>query len=384
VRDRPNLALPRSDLDVLMATLDVDVIGLIECLVSPGWRLSFGSADAPAIHYNLSGTGRMVVGGFSPFPLVPHTLVITPAKKPFHIEVDDRTAAKTVNVVEAQWDPRFGERIQQFVAGDVDPMLMLICGYFRATYGSSIDLFAGLSTPIVERFEPADELGSKLQAALVEISGRQVGMQAMTTAILKQVLVTLVRRSLNSTSVWLERFSILSDRQISLAFADMVARPSADHSVTALAQKAGLGRSAFMARFVRAIGCSPMVALRQIRMKRAADMLAARTFSVKQIARRSVIGAAAAFSVPFAKCMDTSRQNLRVMDRTPIEDTAKWLRQLQQARPPRCDRLRIRSMINGYRIDSHRAFPFIRRRRHPPTNSQYAFKAAVLLHTASG
>ena len=48
--DRPNLALPRSDLDVLMATLDVDVIGLIECLVSPGWRLSFGSVDALAIH----------------------------------------------------------------------------------------------------------------------------------------------------------------------------------------------------------------------------------------------------------------------------------------------------------------------------------------------
>jgi hypothetical protein len=30
--------------------------------------------------------------------------------------------------------------------------------YFRATDGSSIDLFAGLRTPIVERFEPADEL----------------------------------------------------------------------------------------------------------------------------------------------------------------------------------------------------------------------------------
>src|SRR5216110_416096 len=109
--DSPNLVLPRSALDVLMATLNVDVIGLIECLVSPGWRLSFGSADAPAIHYNLSGTGRMVV---------------------------------------------------------------LICGYFRATYGTSIDLFAGLSTPIVERFEPGDELGSKLQAALAEISSRQV------------------------------------------------------------------------------------------------------------------------------------------------------------------------------------------------------------------
>jgi transcriptional regulator GlxA family with amidase domain len=150
---------------------------------------------------------------------------------------------------------------------------------------SSIDLFASLSTPIVERFEPSDELGSKLQAALAEISGRQVGMQAMTTAILKQVLVTLVRRSLNSTSAWLERLSILSDRQIARAFADMVALPSADHSVMALAQKAALSRSAFMARFVRAIGCSPMVALRQMRMKRAADMLAARAFPVEQIAR---------------------------------------------------------------------------------------------------
>src|SRR5262245_20858676 len=219
------------------------------------------------------------------FPLVPHTVVITPAKESFHIEVDDRTAVTTVNVVEARWDPRFGERIQRFVAGDVDPMITLICGYFRATYGSSIDLFAGLSTPIVERFEPSDELGSKLQAALAEISGRQVGMQAMTTAILKQVLGTLIRRSLNSTSAWLERFSMLTDRQIARAFADMVALPSADHSVMALAQKAALSRSAFMARFVRAIGCSPMVALRQIRMKRAADMLAAKTLSVEQIAR---------------------------------------------------------------------------------------------------
>ena len=34
------------------------------------------------------------------FPLVPHTLVITPAKESFHIEVDDRTAVTTVNVVE--------------------------------------------------------------------------------------------------------------------------------------------------------------------------------------------------------------------------------------------------------------------------------------------
>jgi AraC-like DNA-binding protein len=57
-----------------------------------------------------------------------------------------------------------------------------------------------------------------------------------------------------------------------------------------------------------------------------------------------------------------------------------------RSRQGRCDAIvsELRSMINGYRIDGHRAFPFTRRRRHPPTNSQYAFQAAVLWHTGSG
>jgi quercetin dioxygenase-like cupin family protein len=40
-------------------------------------------------------------------------------------------------------------------------------------------------------------------------------------------------------------------------------------------------------------------------------------------------------------------------------------------------------MTNGYRIDSYTAFPFIWRRRHPPTNSQHALEADLLWPTAS-
>jgi hypothetical protein len=73
-----------------------------------------------------------------------------------------------------------------------------------------------------------------------------------------------------------------------------------------------------------------------------------------------------------------------VMDRTPVEDTAGG--DGSRSRQGRRDAIasELKSMINGYRIDSHRVFPFIRRRRHPQTNSQYAFQAAVLWHTASG
>jgi transcriptional regulator GlxA family with amidase domain len=160
----------------------------------------------------------------------------------------------------------------------------LICGYFRASYGMSIDLFAKLPSPIVERFETADDLEHKLKSALAEISAQQVGMRAMTTALLKQVLVTLLRRSLSSTDLWLERFSMLSDQQIARAFVDMVARPGAPHSVLTLSETAGLSRSAFMARFAAAFGSSPMVVLRQLRMRRAANMLAANILSIEQVA----------------------------------------------------------------------------------------------------
>jgi AraC-like DNA-binding protein len=174
--------------------------------------------------------------------------------------------------------------VQRFLAGDNEPKVMLICGYFRASYGMSIDPFATLASPIVEYFESADDLDYKLKSALAEISARQVGMDAMTTALLKQVLVTILRRSLSSADLWRERFSTLSDPQIARAFVDMLARPGAPHSVLTLSQTAGLSRSAFMARFSRAFGCSPMAALRQLRMRHAASMLAANALSIEQIA----------------------------------------------------------------------------------------------------
>ena len=268
-----------------MTTLDVNVVWLTECLVSPGWRLSFPANDLPAIHYNLAGSGEMVVGDAPAIPLDPHTLVITPPRQPFRIDVTIDHGMAALRVMEARWrSANSSEVLHRFVAGDIEPMVMLICGYFRASYGRSIDLFATLPSPIVERFETADDLEHMLRSALAEISAQQVGAEAMALALLKQVLVRLLRRSLSSADVWLERFSILSDPQIARAFVDMLARPGASHSLLTLSQTAGLSRSAFMARFAAAFGCSPMAVLRQLRMRHAADMLATNVLSIAQIA----------------------------------------------------------------------------------------------------
>jgi AraC family transcriptional activator of mtrCDE len=269
-----------------MTALEVNVVRLMECRVSPGWRLSFPATGMPAIHYNLMGMGHMVVGNAPAIPLAPHTLVIAPPRQPFRIDVAiDQRRSSALRVVEARLrSDAPAETVQRFVAGDDEPKVTLICGYFRASYGTSIDPFATLPSPIVEQFESADDLEYKLKSALAEINAQQVGMEAMTTALLKQVLVTLLRRSMSSADLWMERFSMLSDPQIARAFADMLARPGSPHSVLTLSQAAGLSRSAFMARFADAFGCSPMAALRQLRMRHAAHLLAATTLSIEQIA----------------------------------------------------------------------------------------------------
>jgi len=308
-----NLRASRPDLGILMAMLEVDVISLTECSVSRNRQLSFPASEAAGIHYNLEGIGQMFVGTGPAIPLTPHTLVITPPKQPFRIDAAPGAAART-EMVEARWKSGdLSETGKRISAGNGDPGVNMICGYFHASYGASIDLFATLASPIVERFDATDQLGYRLEAALTELVDRQVGMEAMATALLKQVLITLLRRSLNSGDLRLKQFSILSDPQVTRAFARMAADPGALHSVTTLSEIAGLSRSAFMARFASAVGCSPMAALRQLRMRKASNLLTANVLSIEQIAHAIGYESRSSFSRAFRRAFGNDPAEYRAL-----------------------------------------------------------------------
>src|ERR1700744_5618266 len=97
-RERPmSLITPSrastADLDNLIRSLDIEVVALTQILVPQGFRAEMGKVDAPAIHYNLKGSGRISINGGPYFPLTPHLLVIVPPLTPFSIEVDSDTKA---------------------------------------------------------------------------------------------------------------------------------------------------------------------------------------------------------------------------------------------------------------------------------------------------
>jgi AraC family transcriptional regulator, activator of mtrCDE len=282
----PNLTkrIAAPDLDRLITTLEVDFVRLAECVVSPGWRLSLGQADTPAIHYNLTGAGRMIAGQWPPILLSPHTLAVLPPRTSFKIEVDHYSGSP-LRTVESRQFPFEPGKLRRVVAGDGDPRVIMICGYFSASYGASIDLFARLPVPIVEKFDATDQLDEKLKSALAELVAQEIGSGAMTMALMKQVLVTILRRSLKSTNLWAARIGLLTDPQIARALSDMVSRPDGPHSIATLSSTSALSRSAFMSRFKNALGASPMTVLRQVRMRQAKVLLAVDSLSIDQVAR---------------------------------------------------------------------------------------------------
>jgi AraC family transcriptional activator of mtrCDE len=321
VGEKQLLRIASSDLDNLLTVLDVSFVRLSECLVSPGWRLELGGIDAPGLHYNIEGTGRMVVGDLA-IELKPHTLVILPARQHFRLEVPS-DEAPAVNILDGRAMAFAPGEVRRYVAGSSESRIILICGYFRAMYGASMDLFASLSAPIVEQFDASDQLDGKLKSALAELVAQEAGVGAMTTSLLKQVLVVLLRRSLRSIDLWVERFPMFSDPHIARAFADMVTQPGAPHSIQSLSQSACLSRSAFMSHFTSLFGRAPMEVLREIRMRQAAALLANDSMSIEQIAR----------AVGYERRSSFMRAFRKVYGNNPSDYRATILGKLEQQHP---------------------------------------------------
>jgi AraC family transcriptional regulator, activator of mtrCDE len=283
VAGEPFWRISRQDVDKLMTTLDVTFVRLSECALAADAHLAVARTDVSTIHYGFRGAGFILLDDETPVRLTPHKLVIVPPGR-----------ATTVAATEHATAPRNAGKhnnggftpgsSQRHTVGDGEPALVLACGSFRANYGPALDLFASLATPIVETFDVHDQLDKVMVYAMAELAAQDVGGGPMSAALLKLVLLALLRRCLVSTNAWVERFSILSDPPIARAFAEMASRPSLPHTVQSLSHAVGLSRSAFMARFSASFGESPMSLLRRVRMRHAADLLAANALSIDQVA----------------------------------------------------------------------------------------------------
>jgi AraC family transcriptional activator of mtrCDE len=298
----PASRIPAPELDRLLSTLEVNFVKLTECLVSPGWRLSFRPEELPAVHYTIQGRGRFGIGETFSVDLEPHSLVIVPPGRAFQIDsmVEHRPVA-TLEYDPLKWPLVPPGEVRRIIAGEDEPRMLVICGYFRASYGTSLNLFSPHGAPIFEKFDSRDQLDQKLRTALDELVMQEIGAGAMTASLLKQVLIAVFRRSMSSMDLWIERFSALRDVHVARALAEMVARPGAPHTLQSLAELSGLSRSGFVERFTTVLGRAPMAVLRELRLRHAAHLLNVDGVSVEQAANAAGYQSRSSFIRAFRK-----------------------------------------------------------------------------------
>jgi AraC family transcriptional regulator, activator of mtrCDE len=302
VNGRPASRIPKHELDRLLSILEVNFVKLSECLIGPGWRLSFQPEELPAVHYTIQGSGRFSIGEAFSVDIAPHSLIIVPPGKAFRIDsmVEHRPVG-TIEYNSLKWPQEPPGKLRRIIAGENEPKTTIICGYFRASYGISLDLFSPYGAPIFEKFDSKDQLDQKLRAALDELVAQEIGAGAMTASLLKQVLIAVFRRSVNSEDLWIERFSALRDLHIAKALAEMVARPGAPHTLQSLAEISGLSRSGFIERFTTVLGRTPITVLRELRLRYAAQLLNMDSIPVEQVASAAGYQSRSSFIRAFRK-----------------------------------------------------------------------------------
>lgn len=284
---KAGLKISASTLNSLITELDVQLVSFSECLLSPGYRLNVKRHESPCIYYVIAGSGVLHFPGAPPIAVKPHALIIVPPNYSFSLETGEQNSMGDIVTVNGFDNIDQANLVGTFSAGNKAPKTIVFCVFVRTLFCKSMGLFETLSEPVVEEFNADDRLDIKLRSVMAELMSQEVAAGAMTAALLKEIIITLFRRSISSLTSWAGRVSVLSDPQVALAFANMVTQPGKAHTIHTLATGACLGRSTFIARFSNTVGQSPMTVLRELRMRQAALQLQMSNLPVEQILRNA-------------------------------------------------------------------------------------------------
>jgi AraC family transcriptional activator of mtrCDE len=258
-------------LGMLIETLHVDLLALQVMHLDEGKPVFVSNGGAAQIYYGRCGDISLAPVGEPQVDLGPNVLVIIPP-----------VAQATVNEPP---DRLQSGAVLSFSRREGMASATVISGSLRVSCGHAIDLFRTIAEPVIEQFDPEDKLDLMLSSAAAELSADGIGSSTAASSLVQHVMVKVLRKSLASTCAWARRLALLADPHIAGALSDMVARPGSPHSVLSLARRAAMSRTAFMVRFSKVLGMSPMVLLREIRMRRAARYLALDSRSIDDIAR---------------------------------------------------------------------------------------------------
>ena len=270
---------PRLDITKLIAPLQLAIAANGVTAVPSGQRRELSRPTTLMMHFVKSGSGWLASENRPSVSVFQNSLVIVSPGHPTTLRAASSPSAGAghIRFTEsdlsnlARYDESTGEGLVVFSAA------------ISAAYTSDVGLFDSLRGPLIERLEVGSACAMALADIERELAARDCGMDAMLDAMLRQIVVQVLRRSMASGQAWSERFGAFEDERIARCLINMANTPGANHSTVRMASEAGLSRSFFMRRFHEAFGVTPGAVLRQLRMRRAVVLLRGDQLSVGRI-----------------------------------------------------------------------------------------------------
>jgi AraC family transcriptional activator of mtrCDE len=301
-------------LDRLLSDLELTLHPFVVCEVASGWRLRLGRLDWVTVHFVVAGSGRLRSSSGQVMGLPLHSLALVGAGQAHAIEIGDPVEHETTA---ARPRPR-DDQLDVFEAGPHDSdELLVVCGRLQARYESGQGLFDGLTEPLVLDFASTPEMASVFERMLIEERRRSSTSSMMMNVLMSEALILLFRQLCTEPECPLPWLSPLEDPRFSAPLAMMLEHPERDHTVESLAAAASMSRSAFSEAFKEATGLSPMVYLREVRLRRAAAMLNDSDQTIEQVAARSGYASRSQFSRAFSAQFGVSPSTFRSTPLTP-------------------------------------------------------------------
>ncbi|WP_440998117.1 AraC family transcriptional regulator [Arhodomonas sp. SL1] len=279
----------------LLRSLEVAVEAFAVCDVRAGWRLEAPAQGRVVVHYALQGEGtlRFSAGGSASF--APGTVVLVPAGVSARV-----TAPAGLRGGSTRCSPARSPLQWLSSGGDPGlPRVLLGCGMVSAHTPLGRGLFDQLPRPVVVAGGDDPRLLAGLDELLAEIAEPGLGSAALSSALMKQCLIRVLRRLAVDGHQGLPLLRALRQPGLAAAVATMIEDPANAPSLEGLAERACMGRSTFALRFREVFGQSPRAFLNELRLQEAARCLVDTALPVKTVAARAGYRSRSHFSRAF-------------------------------------------------------------------------------------
>ena len=268
------------DLAFLIRTLDVRLTAFAVCEVGRGWRLKAGAMDSTVVHFVLKGEGFFELPE-ERIPLTPKSILVVPFGRLESIAATDEVHSEAAAADNCR---PLSEGLVRFIAHDGRPGLVLGCASISASYGRGQPLFDHLKQAVALSVEGNRLSSMAFECLLEEVSSPGLATTAVMEALMKQILVLLLRDHLHELGADSPFFAPLADARLIRAVSGIIAHPGRLHSIDSLAAVAGMSRSNFARRFAEVYHRTPGDVVQEVRLRAAARMLGTCELPVKTVA----------------------------------------------------------------------------------------------------